>query len=88
MRLLSQERSNLGVIESRTVKLAWQFMRIQACGDSLIIASVLQALANPIFVDEQQEPNASSAYRWTRTGSATDCCERVETKLRPTRAPQ
>ena len=34
MRLLSQERSNLGVIESRMIKLAWKFMRIQACGDS------------------------------------------------------
>ena len=28
------ERSNLGVMESRTVKLAWKFMRIQGCGDS------------------------------------------------------
>ena len=36
MRLLSQERSNLGVMESRMVKLARKFMRIQACGDSLL----------------------------------------------------
>ena len=34
MRLLSQERSTLRVMESRTVKLAWKFMRIQGCGDS------------------------------------------------------
>ena len=27
------ERSNLGVIESRMIKLAWKFMRIEACGD-------------------------------------------------------
>ena len=33
MRLLSQERSSLGVIESRTIKLAWKLMRIQGCGD-------------------------------------------------------
>ena len=33
MRLLSQERSNLGVIESRMIKLAWKSMRIEACGD-------------------------------------------------------
>ena len=33
MRLLSQERSILRVIESRMIKLAWKFMRIQACGD-------------------------------------------------------
>ena len=42
MRLLSQERSNLGVIESRMVKLAWKFMSMQACGDCSLIASVLQ----------------------------------------------
>ena len=33
MRLLSQERSNLGVMESRMIKLAWKFMLIQAYGD-------------------------------------------------------
>ena len=43
MRLLSQERSNLGVMESRTIELAWKFMLIQACGDCSLIASVLQA---------------------------------------------
>ena len=30
------ELSNLGVIESRMIKLAWKFMRIQACADSLL----------------------------------------------------
>ena len=31
----SSDQENLrGVIESRMVKLAWKFMRIQACGDS------------------------------------------------------
>ena len=36
MRLLSRERSNLRVIESRMIKLAWKFMRIQACGDCFL----------------------------------------------------
>ena len=30
-------------MESRMIKLAWKFMRMQACGDSCFIASVLQA---------------------------------------------
>ena len=40
----SSDQENLrGVMESRMVKLAWKFMRIQACGDSsFLIASVLQ----------------------------------------------
>ena len=30
----SSDQENLrGVMESRTIKLAWKFMRIQACGD-------------------------------------------------------
>ena len=43
MRLLSQERSNLGVMESRMVKLARKFMRIQAWATPSLIASVLQS---------------------------------------------
>ena len=31
-----QERSNLRVMESRMIKLAWNFMHIQACGDSVL----------------------------------------------------
>ena len=30
------ERSNQRVMESRMIKLAWKFMRIQACGDCLL----------------------------------------------------
>ena len=42
-RLLSQERSNLRVIESRMIRLAWKFMHIYRL---LLIASVLRPLAS------------------------------------------
>ena len=34
--LIWSGRSNQRVIESRMIKLAWKFMRIQACADSLL----------------------------------------------------
>ena len=38
----SSDQENLrGVMESRTVKLEWQCLCLQACGDSWLIASVL-----------------------------------------------
>ena len=63
-----QERSgsNLRVIESRMVKLAWEFMPMKACGDCCLIASVLQALVNPIFTRHKKVHYASTATVDTR----------------------
>ena len=87
----SSDQENLrGVMESRMVKLAWKFMRIQACETARLIASVLQTASLLHFFSRRAncEQNASTAYRWTRTASAIDPCERVESDSGPTRAPQ
>ena len=87
----SSDQENLrGVMESRMVKFAWKFMRIQACETARLIASVLQTASLLHFFSRRAncEQNASTAYRWTRSASAFDPCERVERDCGPTRAPQ